>query len=115
MHLQQLFRVRLRRAARLSTQLAELFEFLGFDFLAQLFRALFFAALLALLLVELFARAVLQLTLFGWRFFVVRFQRVFRALFGVLLSSLAALVAISEPLNAHLTYFDSLKALGCAF
>ena len=80
MHLQQLFRVRLRRAARLSTQLAELFEFLGFDFLAHLFRALFFAALLALLLVELFARAVLQLTLFGWRFFVVRFQRVFRAL-----------------------------------
>lgn len=72
-------RARLRQAARLGAQLAELMDFLGFAFLAQLARALLFAALALLLLLDLLARVTLRLTVLTVRFLGVRLWRLLRA------------------------------------
>jgi hypothetical protein len=92
----QLFRVRLRRAARLASQLAELFDFLGFAFAAQLARTVFFAALLALFLVDLVARTTLRLAVFTFRFMALRLQRLTRAFLGLGLAALLAFGVATE-------------------
>lgn len=98
MTLTQSLRVRLRRAARLATQLAELLDFLGFTFLAQLARAVFFAALLALLLLDLLVRTTLRLTVATWRFVWLHLQRLVRACLGALgLGMLVVLFATESP------------------
>lgn len=87
----QVLRVRLRRAARLATQLAELLDFAGFTFLAQLARAAFFVALLALLLVDLLVRTTMRFPIATWRFVWFHGQRLVRALLGALGVALLAI------------------------
>ncbi|MBT42595.1 MAG: hypothetical protein CMF12_08730 [Idiomarina sp.] len=77
----QQFRLQLRRAARVASQFAEAFEFLGFDFAAQLARVVCFAALLTLALVEFVVRAGLRLTVVSVRFLRVRLVQLAKALF----------------------------------
>ena len=72
-------RARLRLAARVGAQLAELMDFLGFAFMAQLARAALFAALALLLLLDLLTRVTLHLAVLSFRFMGVRLWRLLRA------------------------------------
>ncbi|MCO4319964.1 hypothetical protein [Aliidiomarina quisquiliarum] len=99
----QRFRVRLRRAARLAAQLTELFDFLGFTFLAQLARAVFLAALVALLLVDLLVRTTLHLTVLTFRFLGARLARLARAVVALSLAlALSGILLCGFEMDANI-------------